>query len=163
MLQRRARCSRVAGAFAASCSLPCGLVMCGHLCAQLGLIRWVWSGTLHGVLTCVRGAQLAAAIITETQNTPLGPIVQDVVRVVAPALGGGSSLSAPSPSGRAIFNTNAAPAGAPAAARSGAPAAAPAVAATVAIASAPAVGRSVPVFATDSDVLSSGGRRMLRA
>lgn len=109
------------------------------------------------------GAQLAAAAITETQNTSLGPIVQDVVRMFAPALGGGGKLSAPSPSGRAIFNTNAAPspAGAPAAARSAAPAAAPTV--TVTSAPAHAVGRSVPVFNTNSESMAAGGRKMLRA
>ena len=133
---------------------------------------------------CVH-VQLAAAVVTEAQGTPLEPVVNGVVRTVGDALGlGASSLSAPSPAGAAIFNTNAGPAVAPAASSSAtifdtsappavapvtapvrAPASAPLLApAPAPAARAPAVNRAaVPVFASPNDAGAVGGRRLLRA
>ena len=130
-------------------------------------------------------AQLAAAVVTEVQGTPLEPVVNGVVRAVGQALGlGANTLSAPSPSGAAIFNTNAGPAVAPAASSSAtifdtsappavapvmAPAPAPASAPVLAPAPAPAaklpaVSRAaVPIFASPNDAGAVGGRRLLRA
>ncbi|KAK9821734.1 hypothetical protein WJX81_008617 [Elliptochloris bilobata] len=122
--------------------------------------------------------ELAAAVVTEVQGTPLEPIVNGVVRAVNDALGVSHSLAAPSPAGAAIFDTSAAPAGAPAGApaaiaapifdtsapAAAAPAKAPMVApAPAPAAKAPAVGRAVPVFASPNDAGAVGGRRLLRA